>query len=140
MSIVIEVFIKCYEAIRSGKLIYRENQRDKEYHFQDWFKERLEELEIHFDEPTRNSYPDFKIVSEAVGFEIKGLQHPGRIATYDCNSQVPTGFHNGREILYVFGRYPKEPLNPKKYPVLDLIFCHGDFLNADHTSTKVIWR
>ena len=32
----------------------------------------------------------------------------------------------------MFGRYPSEPQNPQHYPVLDLILCHGDFLNADH--------
>jgi hypothetical protein len=52
--------------------------------------------------------------------------------TFDCNSQVPSGFHNGREIIYVFGRYPSDPQNPNQYPVLDLVLCHGDFLNADH--------
>jgi len=31
----------------------------------------------------------------------------------------------------VFGRYPKEP-DGNSYPVLDLVFTHGDFLNADH--------
>jgi hypothetical protein len=31
----------------------------------------------------------------------------------------------------VFGRYPKEP-DGNTYPVLDLVICHGDFLNADH--------
>src|SRR5438552_8733519 len=47
------------------------------------------------------------------------------------NSQTPTGLHNGRTIYYVFGRYPKEP-DGNRYPVLDLVLCHGDFLNADH--------
>jgi hypothetical protein len=132
MSFVIDVFVNCYEAIRSGKLIHKESRRDKEYHFQDWFRERLEELGEHFDEPARNSYPDFKMVAHTIGFEIKGLQYPGRVLTFDCNSQVPIGFHNGREIIYVFGRYPSDPQNPNQYPVLDLILCHGDFLNADH--------
>jgi hypothetical protein len=31
----------------------------------------------------------------------------------------------------VFGRYPAEP-DGDSYPVLDLVICHGDFLNADH--------
>lgn len=132
MSLVIDVFIKCYDAIRSGKLIQRERRRDKEYHFQDWFRERLDEVGEHFDEPARNSYPDFKMVAHAIGFEIKGLQYPGRMTNFDCNSQVPSGLHNGREIMYAFGRYPSDPQNPNQYPVLDLILCHGDFLNADH--------
>lgn len=31
----------------------------------------------------------------------------------------------------MFGRYPAEP-DGDKYPLLDLVICHGDFLNADH--------
>ena len=57
-------------------LSIKESRRDKEYHFQDWFRERLEELGENFDEPSRNSYPDFKMVSHTLGFEIKGLQYP----------------------------------------------------------------
>ena len=49
MSIIVDVFTKCYEAIRNGELIHRESQRDKEYHFQDWFKARLQELGENFE-------------------------------------------------------------------------------------------
>jgi len=66
------------------------------------------------------------------GYEIKGLAWPGRESTYDCNSQIPTGYHNGRDIFYVFGRYPKAEDAGNEYPVIDLAICHGDFLNADH--------
>lgn len=68
------------------------------------------------------------------GYEVKGLQWPGREASYDSNSRVPTGKHNGRIIYYVFGRYPTSAEDPE-YPVVDLVLCHGDFLNADHTYT-----
>jgi hypothetical protein len=64
------------------------------------------------------------------GYEVKGLAFPGRTANYDCNSQVPSGRHNTRDIFYVFGRYPKEM--GAQFPVYDLVLCHGDFLNADH--------
>ena len=82
---------------------------------------------------------DFSLVEYTEGFEIKGLAWPGRERDYDLNSQVPTGYHNGREIFYVFGRYPAD-LKPysdqgngrRQYPVVDLVICHGDFLNADH--------
>lgn len=56
---------------------------------------------------------------------------PGRENDYDCNSQVPTGLHNNRIIYYVFGRYPSKNQG-EQYPVLDLVICHGDFLNCDH--------
>ena len=32
----------------------------------------------------------------------------------------------------MFGRYPQDP-DGKRYPVLDLVLCHGRFLNADNT-------
>ena len=129
--IAIAVFQRCVEAIRAGKLIVRESRQDKEFHFQNWVRDRLGELGLPFDAPGRNSYPDFRMVQTTEGFELKGLAYPGRDASFDSNSQTPTGRHNGRDIFYIFGRYPKEP-DGDSYPVLDLVLCHGDFLNADH--------
>lgn len=114
-----------------NQLIRRESRQDKEFHFQNWFKARLAETGLNFEVGGRNSYPDFRLVAFAEGYEAKGLAYPGREANYDCNSQVPSGSHNGRTIFYVFGRYPAEP-DGDCYPVLDLVICHGDFLNADH--------
>jgi len=132
MSIISRVFRECVQAIRDGKLIEREGKQDKEFHFQNWFKSRLEDIGENFDESGRNTYPDFRMVRQTMGFEVKGLAYPGRVPDYDCNSQVPCGEHNGREVYYVFGRYPKEP-DGNRYPVLDLVICHGSFLNADNT-------
>lgn len=128
---IVDVFVECYAAVRRGVLIQRENKRDKEFHFQDWFGRRLLALGLQFDPVARNAYPDFRLVHAALGFETKGLRYPGRVATYDSNSQLPSGYHHGREIIYIFGRYPAEPLREDEYPVYDLILCHGSFLNAD---------
>jgi hypothetical protein len=128
---VLVVFRRCVEAIRAGSLIERESSTDKEFHFQNWFKMRLAETKLHFETGGRNSYPDFRMVATTDGYELKGLAYPGRDASFDSNSQAPSGFHNGRTIYYVFGRYPKKP-DGKTYPVLDLVVSHGDFLNADH--------
>jgi hypothetical protein len=94
---------------------------------------------MHFEGSGRNTYPDFCLVEYAEGYEIKGLAWPGRERDYDSNSQVPTGYHNGRQIFYVSGRYPADLSvyadrgnGHKQYPVVDLVMCHGDFLNADH--------
>lgn len=125
------VFRQCVEAINRSVLIVRESDKDKEFHFQNWFKVRLEETGFHYESGGRNSYPDFGLVKFTDGYELKGLAYPGRDANFDSNSQVPTGHHNARTIYYVFGRYPKKP-DGNKYPVLDLVVCHGDFLNADH--------
>lgn len=128
----LDIFAQCVSAIRANKLISRASRQDKEFHFQNWFADRLRDLHLNYEQGGRNSYPDFRLVHLNEGFEIKGLAYPGREANYDCNSQVPSGEHNGRSIYYVFGRYPSEP-DGDKYPVLDLVVCHGDFLNADHT-------
>ncbi len=131
MSNASTIFKECARAIRDGELIEREGRQDKEFHFQNWFKKRLEALALNFDSPGRNSYPDFRLVHYAEGYELKGLAYPGREADYDCNSQVPRGEHNGRQVYYVFGRYPTAP-DGNRYPVLDFVLCHGSFLNADN--------
>jgi len=128
---IFDVFGCCADAIRDGKMIRRETRQDKEFHFQNWFRARLTDSKMHFEAGGRNSYPDFRMVEFTDGYEVKGLAYPGREVNYDCNSQVPSGIHNGRTIYYVFGRYPAAP-DGNAYPVLDLVICHGDFLNADH--------
>jgi len=128
---VLTVFRRCVSAIRRGELIVRESSKDKEFHFQNWFRKRLDEAGFNYELGGRNTYPDYRMVKFTDGYELKGLAYPGRDASFDANSQVPTGFHNGRDIYYVFGRYPKNP-DGNSYPVLDLVVCHGDFLNADH--------
>jgi len=130
-SAVAELFTRCVSAIRGGVMVQRESRQDKEFHFQNWVQSRLAETAFDYEVGGRNSYPDFRVVQLTEGYEVKGLAYPGREVNYDCNSQVPTGYHNGRTIFYVFGRYPKQP-DGDTYPVLDLVICHGDFLNADH--------
>ena len=137
MSGVCTVFRRCLKAMRSSDFIIREGRRDKEFHFQNWFRSRLNDIGEHHDEPGRNIYPDFKLVRHAEGYELKGLAYPGRTADYDCNSQPPCGEHNGCQVFYVFGRYPAKP-DGNRYPVLDLVVCHGSFLNADTAiSTRI---
>ncbi len=135
MTPVFEIFTSCVEAITQGELIKRVSSTDKEFHFQDWFENRLIGTGILFDKSGRNSYPDYTLVKFTEGYEVKGLAWPGRESSYDANSQVPTGYHNGREIFYVFGRYPKADAEGGEYPVIDLVLCHGDFLNADRDYT-----
>lgn len=121
----------CNDAIANGLLIERQSKTDKEFHFQNWFQRRLEAQSIDFDEPGRNTYPDFRLVHQPLGYEIKGLAFPGRLNDYDCNSQMPHGIHRGRHIFYVFGRYPAKP-ESNSYSVHDLIICHGSLLNANN--------
>ena len=117
--------------MRNGVPARKRTRRDKEYFFQDWVRDRLRDTGLHFDEGGRNSYPDLKLVHKAQGYEVKGLATPGRDRNYDCNSQVPTGRHNGRDVFYVFGRYPGDT-DDLEVPITDLVIVHGDFLNANH--------
>lgn len=132
MSAVEQVFLACERARAGGVLIQKVSDSDKEYHFQNWVQGRLDECGLNYDEPGRNVYPDFRLVDSAEGFEVKGLAWPGREANYDSNSQVPSGVHHGREVYYVFGRYPSDVRGMSEYPVTDLVVCHGSFLNADN--------
>jgi hypothetical protein len=131
MQAVELLFLEFERARSEGDLIRKVSASDKEYHFQNWVEERLKASALQFDEVGRNTYPDFRLVQSPLGFEVKGLAYPGRTANYDSNSQMPSGSHNGRDIYYVFGRYPKDIATESSYPVLDLVLCHGSFLNAD---------
>ena len=131
LDTVAEIFLQCDYAIRRGELIHRTHRSDKEFHFQNWFQTRLDEINANYDPPARNSYPDFRLVNKPIGYEVKALAYPGREANYDANSQMPTGWHNGRNVYYIFGRYPRDS-GHEDYPVIDLVMFHGDFLNANH--------
>jgi hypothetical protein len=129
---VLMVFRACVKSIIDKKHIRRVSAADKEFHFQNWFAERLMEAGLRFEAGGRNTYPDFYLVEEAEGYELKALAYPGRERDFDSNSQVPQGFHNGKTIYYVFGRYPRDAQG-EDYPLLDLVICHGDFLNTDRS-------
>lgn len=130
-SICIEVFLACDTAIVAGKPGTRTSKDDKEFHFQNWFKQRLEEAGIPFEQRGRNSFPDFQMEDVSEGYEVKSLAFPGRHVSFDANSKVPTGFYASQVVFYVFGRYPKE-VTIGDYQIVDLVICHGDFLNPDH--------
>jgi len=123
--------------MHDGKLIIPESARDKEFHFQNWCQQRIEETSLHYEQGGRNTYPDFRLVEFTEGYEIKGLAYPGRERDFDANSNLPTGYHNGRDVFYVFGRYPANASDfatnkGLEYPVIDLVICHGDFMSANH--------
>lgn len=98
---VYQLFQLLVAARDNNRFIRRESRADKEFHFQNWIRDRLTETGLQFEQGGRNSYPDFRLVNMPEGYEIKGLAYPGRVPTFDSNSQSPTGFHNGRSIYYV---------------------------------------
>lgn len=127
-SRAVDLFVECERAIAAGVLITRESARDKEFAAQTWIEDRLKDAGIPFTASGRNTYPDFPFDDPAdEGVEVKSLAFPGRDASYDANSQPPSGVHDEREIYYAFVRYPKGA--GLDYPVHDLVICHGDLLN-----------
>jgi hypothetical protein len=72
---IMPIFTRCAQAIRTNVLIKRVSATDKEYHFQNWFKARLNECGHKFETGGRNSYPDFRMVASTEGYELKGLAY-----------------------------------------------------------------
>jgi hypothetical protein len=58
------------------------------------------------------------------------LPTPAAMPALTATARFQPAFTTGGP-SYVFGRYPKNP-DGKTYPVIDLVLCHGNFLNADH--------
>jgi hypothetical protein len=122
--------VACDEAVTAGRLIRRLSQRDKEYAVQDWISDRLGECGVDYVQNGRNTYPDFWINQQGqhlVGIESKGLTFPGRARTFDGNSRLASGEHDGAPVYYAFARYPKT--RNSEYAVSDLVVFHSDLLN-----------
>lgn len=127
-----DIYLECDRAHREGVHIAKVSAGDKEFHFQNWFQDRLDACGLAYYEPERNTYPDFRLRRHHLGIEVKGVETPGRTADFDSNSQLPSGTHATRDIYYFFGRYPAKTGKKPTYPVLDLILCHGSFLNTEN--------
>lgn len=87
----VTVFVRCVEAIRHGLLIERVSSTDKEYHFQNWFQDRLRETSLNFEAGGRNSYPDFRMVATTEGYEPKGLAYPDATRTSTATARCHQG-------------------------------------------------
>lgn len=130
----VRIFLALAHGFHNGVPIVRASQQDKEYHFQNWVKRRIQATGLAYTEQGRNGYPDFVLNGHPIGFEVKGLSHPGRMADFDCNSQLPLAEHEGRKVFYIFGRYPL--VKDNEFPVHDLVLCAASFLNAEVENTN----
>ncbi len=118
--------------------------QDKEFHFQNWVYDRILEAGFTSAAAGRNTYPDFPIDGTDESYEVKGITVRSRENDFDSNSALPSGKHNGREVLYVFGRYDSAAVGGETPQVHDIVIVHGSFLNAgggylaDNTSMRVL--
>lgn len=138
-----KVFESCATAVQSEIPTHRPRD-DKEFHFQRWVALRMGEVNISVPEGGRNTYPDFPVEGYGEAYEVKGITAGSREGDFDCNSALPSGEHNGMEVLYVFGRYENERDGGDSPKVLDLVIVHGSLLNAggdyiaDNKSMRVL--
>jgi len=56
---VVGVFRSCVAAIRAARLIHRESRQDKEFHFQNWFRDRLVETNCSSTSAAETRTPTF---------------------------------------------------------------------------------
>jgi hypothetical protein len=121
-------FLQCEQAISEDVPIVRKSAQDKEFPAQNWVRDRLTNAGLGYVANGRNTYPDFLLLGDPPeSFEVKSLAYPGRIPSFDANSQPPCGLHDGRTLFYIFVRYPKKGAGT--FPVHDLVICHGDFID-----------
>lgn len=130
----VKIFLSLAHGFHNAVPIVRASQQDKEYHFQNWVKRRIEAVGLAYQELGRHGYPDFVLTEHQSGYEVKGLAYPGREADFDCNSQLPLASHDGRTVYYIFGRYPAS--RGQEFPVHDLVLCSAAFLNAETENTN----
>ena len=116
-------------AIEAG-IPTRRTPDDKEFHFQRWFAARIEDAGFGTVDAGRNTYPDFPIDDINEAYEVKGITQGSRENDFDCNSALPSGEHNGDDVMYAFGRYQKVRDGGENPRVLDIAIVHGALLNA----------
>lgn len=126
---VADVFSSCQQARRNGVLVRRAGARDKEFHLQNWFADRLAGIGVQARSAGRNAFPDFVLEGASEGYEIKGLATPGRDQNFDANSQMPRPDHDGVQVYYVFGRYPGV-VSEDAFALLDLVICDAALLST----------
>lgn len=137
---VADVFLACDQAVANNVPLRPPDPGRSGSPFQNWFEDSLRHAGIRSRGFGANAWPDFALEDFDEGYELKGLEVPGRWNDFDANSRLPKGTHDGREIYYVFGRYPKGA-DRKGLPLSDFVICIGSFLSREgypiHKNTSV---
>jgi hypothetical protein len=142
MLAVAEVFLACDQAVGNGVSLRPPDPGQSGSPFQNWFEDSLRHAGLRNRRLGKNSWPDFVLEDFDEGYELKGLivGKGGRWRDFDANSRLPKGTHEGRQIFYVFGRYPRVG-GPQGVSLSDLVICEGSFLSREgqlvHKNTSV---
>jgi hypothetical protein len=131
---VTDIFIEAARAMAARVPMIPRSAGDKEYFPQDWFIDRIKAVNLPYQQQGRNSYPDFWVgTNPCEGFEVKSLAFAnGRAARsdYDCNSSIPSGRKQERDVFLAFFLYTGSGISPR--PVHSLSIAHADVINSDH--------
>lgn len=130
----IKIFLSLAHGFHNAVPITRATPTDKEYHFQNWVKRRIEAVKLPYKELQRNGYPDFVLNDKSSGYEVKGVTQGTRDDSFDSNSRLPLAIVDGTTVYYVFGRYPAS--DDVDFPVHDLVMCSASFFNAEKENTN----
>lgn len=138
---IADVFVACDTAVENRVPLRPPDPQSAGSPFQNWFEDSLGHAGISNHSLGSRQFPDFVLDNSPEGFELKGLVCPGREGTFDANSQLPKGEHEGNSIFYVFGRYPKDADKNRK-GLADLLIVHGSLLSLDgqpiHKNTSIL--
>ena len=75
-AVISHVLAECVRAVEAVVKISRVSTTDKEFSFQNWFGDRLRAISLNFDEPSRNAYPDFRLVDPYFPQQLQGILVP----------------------------------------------------------------
>lgn len=140
-----DVFAALLHAVDVGIMIHRSDAADKEFPLQNFCKAAFDaDASLMIQQNSRNGFPDFLMEFCPEAYEIKGLEFPGRNATFDANSDMPQAISDGRELFYVFGRYSSKDSSGNAlvdFPLYDLVICPGSLFsivgcNYENSSLK----
>lgn len=140
MPAIADVFVACDRAVEQRVPLRPPDPGSAGSPFQNWFEDSLRHAGLSSHSLGANAWPDFELDDHLEGYELKGLEIPGRQKDFDANSRLPKGEHRGRDVYYVFGRYAKGAAGSRQ-PLQDMVVCHGSFLSRDgqliHKNTSV---
>ena len=125
----IAIFKHCVEAINQGVLIKRVSSSDKEFHFQNWFQDRLKETGFNFEIGGRNSYPDFRIVKATDGYELIGYSFDLK-----TNEIIPKKVLNpgaGREHIFRAWRIKGAPSMAVSLRPIEIVVAETDLTDEE---------
>jgi hypothetical protein len=124
------IFQQCVEAIRQGVLIERESAQTKSS-ISKIVSRSTHRDRLNFEARRPKFLSRFSNGATTEGYEIKGLLIPAAMLRSIQTVRFLQALIMGEVFTMCLADTRRKP-DGNRYPVLDLVICHGAFLNADH--------